>query len=103
MPTGRGWRTMGITIDRMHIDRVLTALRQQEGWYRLDAAEALCPDLTVDQVFLAIDYSARSGQVYLRVDANQTYWLMALHPMAGEYSLAPSADLQSLKQGASIS
>ncbi len=95
--------TMGITIDRMHIDRVLTALRQQETWYRLDAAEALCPYLTVDQVFLAIDYLTRSGQVCLRVDAKQTYWLMALHPLAGEYSLASPAGVQNMTRGPSLS
>lgn len=94
---------MGITIDQVHIARVLTALRQQERWYRLDAAEALCPDLTVDQVFLAIDYLTRSGQVYLRVDANQTYWLMALHSAAGEYSLASPAGVQHMTHGPSLS
>lgn len=94
---------MGITIDQVHIDRVLTALRQQETWCRLDAAEALCPDLTVDQVFLAIDYLTQSGQVCLRVDANQTYWLMALHPAAGEYSLASPAGVQPVTHGPSLS
>jgi len=93
---------MGITIDQVHIARVLAALRQQESWFRLDAAEALCPDLTVDHVVLAIDYLARSGQVCLRVDANQTYWLMALHPVAGEYSLASPAGVQDLAHGLSL-
>lgn len=94
---------MGITIDQVHIDRVLAALRQQETWYRLDAADALCPDLTLEQVFLAIDCLARSGQVCLRVDANQTYWLMALHPVAGEYSLASPAGVQPMTHGPSLS
>jgi len=87
---------MSITIDQTHIVRVLTALRQQESWYRLDAAEALCPDLAVDQVFLAIDYLTQSGQVFQRGDANQTYWLMALHPVAGGYPLASSVGSQSV-------
>ncbi len=94
---------MGITIDQVHIDRVLAALRQQETWYRLDAVDALCPDLTLEQVFLAIDCLARSGQVCLRVDANQTYWLMALHPVAGEYSLASPAGVQPMTHGPSLS
>lgn len=94
---------MSITIDQVHIDRVLTALRQQETWYRLDAAEALCPYLTADQVFLAIDYLTRSGQVCLRVDANQTYWLMALHPAVGEYSFASPAGMQNITHGPSLS
>ncbi len=82
---------------------MLAALRQQETWYRLDAADALCPDLTLEQVFLAIDCLARSGQVCLRVDANQTYWLMALHPVAGEYSLASPAGVQPMTHGPSLS
>jgi len=90
--------TISITIDQTHIARLLTALRQQETWYRLDAAEALCPDLTVDQVFSAIDYLTRCGQVFLRVDANQTDWLMALHPVAGEYPLASSVGSELMKQ-----
>lgn len=93
---------MGITIDQVHIDRVLTVLRQQETWYRLDEAEALCPYLTVDQVFLAIDYLVRSGQVCLRVDAKQTYWLMALHPAGGEYSLTSPAGVQNMPHGPSL-
>jgi hypothetical protein len=95
--------SLGITIDQGDINEVLTALQQQETWYRLDAADALCPDLTVDQVFLAIDYLTRAGYVCLRVDANQTDWLMALRPVAGEYSLTSSADVHSVKPGASIS
>lgn len=94
---------MGITIDQIQIDRVLTALRQQETWYRLDAAEALCPYLTVDQVFLAIDYLIRSGHVFVRVDAKQTCWLMALHPVAGEYSLASPTGVQNMTHGPSLS
>jgi hypothetical protein len=57
----------------------------------------------VDQVFLAIDYLTVSGQVCLRVDANQTYWLMALHPLAGKYSLASSVDSRGVKQAPGIS
>lgn len=48
--------TGSITIDQTHIDQILSALRQRDAWYRLDAAEALCPYLTVDQVFLTIDH-----------------------------------------------
>ncbi|MBX3305449.1 MAG: hypothetical protein KF751_05275 [Nitrospira sp.] len=95
--------TSSIAIDQVHIERLLTALRQQETWHRLDAVEGLCPDLTVDQVFVAIDYLARCGQVCQRVDANQTYWLMALHPVTGEYSLASSVDSRSVKQTPNIS
>ncbi len=69
--------TMCITIDRVHIDRVLTALQQQETPYLMEQVTALCPDLTDDQVFLAIDYLTRSGQVCLTMDINRTYWVRA--------------------------
>lgn len=69
--------TMCITIDRVHIDRVLTALQQQETPYRMEQVTELCPDLTVNQVFLAIDYLTRSGQVRLTLDPNRTYWVRA--------------------------
>lgn len=69
--------TMCITIDRVHIDRVLTALQQQETPYRMEKLTQLCPDLTDDQVFLAIDYLTRSGQVCLTMDTNRMYWVRA--------------------------
>jgi len=68
---------MCITIDRVQIDQVLTALQQQETPYLMEQVTKLCPDLTVDQVFLAIDYLTRSGQVCLTRDTNRTYWVRA--------------------------
>ncbi len=50
--------TRAIVISQVHIERVLTALRQQGTRYRLDKIERLCPDLTCDQVFLAVDHLA---------------------------------------------
>jgi hypothetical protein len=69
--------TMGFTINRVHIERVLTALQQQKTPYLMEKVMELCPDLTVDQVFLAIDYLTRSGQVYLTMDPSRTYWVRA--------------------------
>jgi uncharacterized protein (DUF433 family) len=68
---------MGITIDRVQIDRVLTALQQQGARYQLEEIAGLCPDLTRNQVFLAIDYLTRTGQVYLTLDAYRTSWVQA--------------------------
>lgn len=67
--------TRAIVISEVHIERVLTALRQQGTRYRLDEIERLCPDLTCDQVFLAVDHLAQSGQVCLTWDSNRTYWV----------------------------
>ncbi|HMS85834.1 MAG TPA: hypothetical protein PKD12_19490 [Nitrospira sp.] len=69
--------TMSITIDRGHIDRVLIALQQQERACLMEQVTELCSDLTDDQVFLAIDYLTRSGQVCLTLDTNRTYWVRA--------------------------
>lgn len=69
--------TMSIAIDQTHIDRVLTALRQRGTRCPLESVEGLCSDLTTDQVFLAIDYLTRSGQVCLTLDASRNYWVQA--------------------------
>lgn len=69
--------TMCITIDRVHINKVLTALQQQETPYLMEKVTKLCPDLTDNQVFLAIDCLTRSGQVCLTMDANRKYWVRA--------------------------
>lgn len=46
---------MGMTIDQVHIDRVLTALQQQGRTYHLEKVDGLCPELACDQVFRALD------------------------------------------------
>ena len=62
-----------LTIDQTHIDRVLNALRQRETRYPLECVEGFCPDLTADQVFLAIDYLTQIGQVCLTIDTDRTH------------------------------
>lgn len=64
---------MSITIDRVHIKEVLTALQQEGTRCRLEAVEGFCPDLTRDQVYLAIDYLTRAGLVCLTLDISGTY------------------------------
>lgn len=86
--------TTGIVIDKVYIERVLTALQQQGTRYRLEAMERLCPELTCDQIFLAVDYLTRSGLVCLTLDCNRTYWVQASRPVARECSHIPSADSQ---------
>lgn len=68
---------MGITIDQVHIDRVMTALQQQRIRHSVEAVVGLCPDLTRDQVLLVIVYLTRTGQVCLTLDINRTYWVKA--------------------------
>ncbi len=64
---------MGITIDQVQIDRVLTVLQQRSMRCPLEEVVKLCSDLTWDQVFLAVDCLTRTGQVCLRLDADRTY------------------------------
>ena len=73
---------MDITIDQAHLDRVLTVLQQQGMPYPLEGVVGLCPDLTWDQVFLAIDCLSRSGQIRLTLDANRTYRVQLSRPVA---------------------
>lgn len=68
---------MGIAIDQVHIERVLTALQQEGGRRPLEEVAKFCPDLTDDQVCLAIEYLTRTGQVCLTLDSNGTYWVKA--------------------------
>lgn len=56
---------MDITIHQGHIERVRQALQQQGIHYSLERVRALCPELTPDQVFLALDCLARRGLVEL--------------------------------------
>jgi hypothetical protein len=94
---------MSTTIDQVHIDQVLTALQQQATRCPMEEVSRLCPDLTDDQVFLAIDYLTRSGQVCLTRDINRTYWVQASRSVAGEYSLTSPVASQILKREPSIS
>jgi hypothetical protein len=66
---------MGITINRNQIDQVLMVLQQQGKRCSEGEVVGFCSNLTENQVFLAIDYLTRTGQVCRTVDANQTSWV----------------------------
>ena len=42
----------------------------------------LCPELTWNQVFLAIDYLSRTGQVRVMMDVGKTYTVQTYRPVA---------------------
>jgi len=65
------------TVDRAQINRVLTALQRRRKRYLLEEVTQLCPDLTDEQVIVAVDYLTRNGQVRLTLDVNRTYWVRA--------------------------
>ncbi len=66
---------MGITINRSQIDQVLMVSQQQGKRCSVDEAVGFGSDLTENQVFPAIDYLTRTGQVCLTLDATRTSWV----------------------------
>lgn len=59
------------------IDQVQAALEQLGTDCPMEEVAGLCPDLTWNQVFLAIDYLSRTGQVLVTLDNGRTYRVTA--------------------------
>ena len=59
------------------IARVYEALEQLGTDCALEEVTGLCPELTWNQVFLAIDYLSRTGQVRVTRDPDRTYRVQA--------------------------
>jgi hypothetical protein len=57
------------------IDDVRMRLEANGPECRIDEVLDLCPDLTWNQVFLAIDYLNRTSQVQLKIDRACRYWV----------------------------
>jgi uncharacterized protein (DUF433 family) len=55
------------------ICRVRGALEQVGGNHPLEEVAELCPELTWNQIFLAIDYLSRTGQIRVTIDPGRTY------------------------------
>ncbi len=55
------------------IDRVYEALEQFGENCSMDEVVGLCPDLTWNQIFLAIDYLSKTGKVRITMDPDRTY------------------------------
>lgn len=70
------------------IDRVRSRLVQQETACSLEEVMDLCPELTWNQVFLAIDYLSRAGQVRVTMDMGKSYTVQAMRPVAAVASTA---------------
>ena len=71
---GKTMQTAAISIDRVQVMQVLTALHDGLRHRREELVE-LCPDLTQQQIFVAIDYLIRSGQLCMALEADGTYWV----------------------------
>jgi hypothetical protein len=55
------------------IDRVYIALEQFGTSCSMEEVVGLCPDLTWNQVYLAIDYLSKIGKVSVTLDPDRTY------------------------------
>ena len=69
------------------------ALEQLGSDCSMDEVETLCPELTWNQAFLAIDYLSRTGLIRVTPAGGRTYRVQAYHAVtgaAGPASAAPS-------------
>ena len=67
------------------IDRVHGALERFGAACSMEEVVGLCPDLTWNQVYLAIDYLDKTGKVSVTLDPDRTY-RVRIHPTADEAS-----------------
>ena len=65
-----------------HIDQIRERLEQLGTACPLEEVMELCPELTWNQVFLAIDYLSRTGQVRVMMEVGKTYTVQAYRPVA---------------------
>lgn len=67
------------------VDRVQSALERLGSDCPMEEVVALCPELTWNQVFLAVDYLSRTGRICVTVDPGRTYRVQASpEPAAGD-------------------
>lgn len=67
------------------IDRVYGALEEFGATCSMEEVVGLCPDLTWNQVYLAIDYLNKTGKVTVTIDPDRTY-TVRVRPAVGEAS-----------------
>ncbi len=68
------------------ISRVHSALQELGTDCPMEEIMGLCPELTWNQVFLAIDYLSRTGQIRVTRDSGRTYRVAASHPATPDSS-----------------
>ena len=67
------------------IERVYGALEQYGTTCSMEEVVGLCPDLTWNQVYLAIDYLNKTGKVTVSLDPDRTY-TVRVYPGVSEAS-----------------
>lgn len=75
------------------IVRVHRTLEQLDTECSMEELVKLCPELTWNQVFLAIDYLSRDGQISVTLDGDRTYRVQVHHIGRGTTPLAAQAPL----------
>ena len=73
------------------IVRVHRALEQRGTDCSMEELLTLCPELTWNQVFLAIDYLSRNGQICVTLDGDRTYRVQARRAVSVTPSPSASA------------
>ena len=58
--------------------RIQTTLVQLGTECPLEEVMNFCPEITWNQLFLAIDHLSRAGQIRIRLDADRTYWVQTI-------------------------
>ena len=61
-----------------HLRRVQSELENVPTGCTIEALVDLCPDLTWNQIFLAIDHLSRSGLIRLTRGCGRDYWVQAI-------------------------
>jgi hypothetical protein len=84
-------------------ERIRTTLEQLDAECPLEEVVDLCPDITWNQIFLAIDHLSRTGQVHVRLDANRTYWVQTHRPRGEESFLHSHPDSRTFEYELSAS
>jgi hypothetical protein len=73
------------------IYRVHKALEQFGTSCSMEEVVGLCPDLTWNQVYLAIDYLSKTGTVCVTLDPDRTY-KVEIYPSAETGQFSPQQD-----------
>jgi hypothetical protein len=74
------------------VDRVYDALEQFGSTCSMEEVVGLCPELTWNQMYLAIDYLNKAGKVSVTLDPDRTY-TVGVYPSADETSqFSPGKD-----------
>jgi hypothetical protein len=71
------------------VERVENALERLGTDCPMEEVVGICPELTWNQVFLAIDYLSRTGQVLVTVDSGRTYRVQACRSQASRGPFIP--------------